>query len=591
MHLPKLQIKRINLRITLYFSSLLVLIAFVITFINIRIYSDELSVEIDNVVSQKQSLILGKLSENISKKREIHAALLSDVSVKSAFNAVYLSPSSDHIATLSSLLDSHYSVGPYITSIIALGLNNEIYNPISRFPAYQALTNHNPDFEKLKSNLQYIRFSTPNTFPLEFASPTPAQKSNITLYAQYFDYENVKLLGYLAINFRMTDLFSDVASLIQETFSGFYVIDDRDQLIFQLGDIDYSQCSTLDLTHLDETNSLINLDHKSYSVIKSSLSGYERWTIISLHDRSIIKQKTDQLNRYIYLTLIGALFIMIIFSFILSNSITTPIKAIIRSMGEFGKGQWPEPLTTTNTDEIKDLIEGYNDMLKSFIKLTDDMISRQTEKQVIELDLMQTQIGLLEAQINPHFIHNTLNSMNYLALKEGNTELSLILESFNQLLRMSMAIDISFITVSQEIQNIKDYVRIQKVRFEDIFEITYDIDASAGIGKIPKLILQPIVENSILHGILPKGTGTILIRIKKEEDQLRISILDDGVGIPTDTLKKLVRKTRFGKISKHIGVQNVYDRLDMYYAETMQFQINSTINEGTVTTIFIPYED
>lgn len=591
MRFESFKIKKISLRITLYFSILLIVIAVAISIINISIYSDELSEQIDNVVIQKLSLITGQLNKNIEDTKAVHSAMINDSSIKNAYQNVYDEPTPNNIQVLTNLIDRHPSIGSEFQTVIAIGLNGEIYNPIHTFPAYISLTNNNSDFTMMKEQQQYFRFSKPNTFPLEHVDPTPSQQTNITLFAQYFNYETMTQLGYLAINFRKTLLFSDIELLASETFETTFIVNENNELIYQIGDIPIDSIPIQSLND-DGDNDYVEYEGETYSILSSTLPSYERWKIITLFDRGIINIETSRLNQFIYIVLAVALLIMLFISWFISQKITNPIRVMVASMKEFEDGNWPEPLVTNSEDEIKELIYGYNGMLTSFIKLTDDMIARHQENKMIEIDLIKTQIGLLEAQINPHFIHNTLNSMNYLALKEGNLELSSIIESFNKLLRMSMAIDVSFVTVTQEIENIKDYAKIQSVRFEDSFTIDYHIDPDASIGKIPKLILQPIVENSITHGILPMSeVGHITITIHKEADSLNIIVSDDGIGIKEDELKKLVKLDSKAFASKHIGVQNVIDRIKLYYGETISFTIDSVVDEGTTISFRIPYED
>lgn len=587
MKKPNLHIKRISIRITLYFTSLLLMIAVVITALNVSIYSKELSEQMDNVVTQKLSLITGRLNDNIQNLRHVPSILINNRDVINAFESVVESPTDTHIKILSGLLGQQQKNNPEAKHIIALGMNGEIYDPISAFPAYKNLTVGNKDFEIIAQEKQYHRFSIPNTFPLEYKEPTLDQRSNITLYAQFYNYETITQLGYLAINFNKNQLFADIKDLVEDSFTALYIIDDQGQLVHQIGTIPYDHLPT----NLVDSEA-ITIEGKDYALRSVSLQSYERWHLVSLFDTDIIKIRTNRLNRYIYITLLIALLLMVLFSFFISKKITNPILEMIRSMDEFKRGQWPEPLTTENEDEIKDLIEGYNTMLTSTIKLTDDIIGRQIETQAVELDLIKTQLHLLEAQINPHFIHNTLNSMNYLALSKGNHELSATIEAFNKLLRMSMAIDVSFINVAQELDNIKAYAKIQNVRFENAFEIDYVIDPEAKFSRIPKLILQPIVENAIIHGILPKGShGHIIIAIRKKANMLMITVTDDGVGMTSTQLTEILNTEKKGAVSKHIGVQNVFDRLRLYYGDGIHLSMKSQPTIGTTTIIMIPYED
>lgn len=539
------------------------------------------------VATQKLSLITGELNANIEQIRQIHSVLLNDDAIRNTFQASVDDPTTAHIQLLAELLENKANGNTFAKYIIPIGLDGTIYDPISKFPAYQQLTQGNVDFQIASTKSQYQRFSVPNTFPLEYTNPNMIQRKNITLYVQYFDYETVNQIGYLAINFDKAGLFGDIDKLAGETFSSFYIVGDQDELIHQIGDTPFEE---LPLTLKDGDK--LTLNDKTYTTRTRSLDSYNRWQVITLFDTDIIRSATDQLNRNVYITMALAMILMIFISWFISQSITNPIRRLITSMSEFEHGQFPEPLTTQNTDEIKDLIEGYNAMLTNTIRLTDNIIGRQQEKQMIELDLVKTQLHLLEAQINPHFIHNTLNSMNYLALVKGNQELSTIIESFNKLLRMSMAIDISFVSVAQEIENIKAYAQIQSVRFEDAFIIDYLIDSEAMICKIPKLILQPIVENAIIHGILPKDEqGHILVAIRRKAEMLMIIITDDGVGIPEDELNAIVNTAKVGGLAERIGVQNVFDRLKMTYGDNINVTMKSTEGSGTTTIIMIPYED
>ncbi|MBC7959126.1 MAG: histidine kinase [Vallitaleaceae bacterium] len=582
------KIKKISLRITLYFSFVLIMIALVISLLNIRLYSDELSTQIDNVVEQKLSLMTGQLSKNIEDIKSIHSEMLNDTNIQNAFQQVVDGPTDTNILTLTTIIDNHPSLGANIQSVLALGLNGEIYNPISNFPAYVGLTKNNKDFEQISKEHQYFRLSEPNTFPLEFAEQRALKKrTNMTLFAQYFTDKTMALLGYLAINFRKSLLFDDIELLASETFSTTYIVDENDHIVHQIGDIPYTS-----FLKASQKDGKLHIKGATYSVLSKPIPSYERWHIITLFDRGQIKIETRHLNQYIYLILTIALIVMIFISWFISQKITKPIRSIVGSMNEFESGIWPEPLETKNEDEIKDLIYGYNTLITNFVKLTDDIIERHQENKKIEIDLIKTQIGLLEAQINPHFIHNTLNSMNYLALKENNRELSTLIESFNKLLHTSMAIDVSFVTVIQEIENIRDYARIQAVRFEEAFIIDYIIDPNASLGKIPKLILQPLVENSIIHGILPMSKiGHITISIEKIDEELLLRISDDGVGMAPERLQEMMLANNKKYVSKHIGVHNVIDRIKLYYGDTIFFEITSELGKGTNISFKIPYED
>ena len=585
MRRKRFKIKKINFRMALYFSILLVLIGISISIINILLYSQEVKDQVGNVTEQKMGLILGKIDTELSDITKFHSVLINDNAINTAFRNAAEDESDENVAILGELLQEHHLVEAKISSIIAIGTEGQIYSAIKNYPAYQRLSNDNEEFDYFVDNMMYTNFSVPNTFPLEYTSPTEIQKSNITMYGQYFDMDSFNLLGYLAINVKKSHIFYSMNIIARETFETTIVLDENDNLIYRIGSLQINDISEL------VDGQTLKIGNKKYTVFSQSLSNYSRWRVIGLLDEDYYKLRTRRLNLIIYFVLLFFTLVMVMISWMISKRITDPIREMVNSMREFQQNRWPMPLETDSQDEIKELIDGYNSMLTSFIALTDKIVHRHEENKEMELDLINTQIDLLEAQINPHFIHNTLNSMNYLAMKEENHELSQIIVSFNKLLRMSMAIDLDFITVGQEVENIKNYAQIQSVRFEDTFRISYDIDADAILAKMPKLILQPIVENSIVHGILPKKEiGNIKMEIRKLGDNLRVSIADDGVGISDYNLRNIDKKSE-ERLSKHIGIKNVKDRLSLYYGEDAVISIVSKEGEGTTVEFVIPYED
>lgn len=580
-----IKIRKISVRITLYFTLILLLIALAITIINVYVYSEGLEEQISNVATQKLSLLTGTIDNNIEHVKSIHQTLMRDDAVAAVFRSTAKDPSDVNIRTLTTLLDGYLDKGIDYQSILPLSLDGTVYslNP----PAYVDLVGSNVFYEDFKADSNYLALSHPNTFPLRYTKPEMHQRNNITLYAQFFDYEDMLHIGDLAINFKRGRLFTNIEELASDTFTATYIIDQNNQVVYQIGDIAYEL-----LPSSAADSDVIDIGDKDFTYFTSPLKNYNRWRIVVLFDNDLIRIETSQLNRYVYTTLLIALFLMVFVSLLISQKITDPIREMIHSMDEFADEKWPKPLITNNEDEIKDLVNGYNSMLTSFIKLTDNMLSNQMENQQIEIDLIKTQIGLLEAQINPHFIHNTLNSMNYLALSKGNRELSEVIESFNKLLRTSMAIDVSQVTITQEVENLKAYAKIQSVRFEDAFTIGYDVDPEAIIGKIPKLILQPFVENAITHGILPlPKVGHIQISIRKINDHLAIDISDDGIGMTQKMINQIVDGHNKKYYSEHIGIHNILDRIHLYYKNDFEFNINSTLNVGTTIHLVIPYED
>lgn len=575
-----LRIKKINFRIAGYYTLLIISIGIVITIINTTLYSREVSDQVTNILSQKVDLIASKLDKNMSDIKNIHSSILNNSAINQVFQSVADAPTEENISVLSKLLNQLRD--SKAKSILALSLDGQVYSTNSAFPAYRDLVEGNPDYDYFISSRRYTAFSRPNTFPLEYLNPTELEKTNITFYGQYFNNDTFQLLGSIVINFNKNYLFNDISQLADDSFVSVSIVDDiNGNIIYQTGTRAFADIALL------EPDSDLKIDGQSYHVFARDLTNYHDWKVVCLFDNSLAALRTQRLNMIIYLVLLASVFPMIFLSWIISRNITNPIKEVVLSMEEFRKGNWPKPLRTYSEDEIKSLIEGYNAMLDSVTTLTNNIVKRHEEKKMIEMDLIKTQIGLLEAQINPHFIHNTLNSMNYLAIKGGNTELSDLIQSFNKLLRVSMAVNIDLITVTQEIQNIKEYAMIQSIRYENVFSVDYKIDPEVCLGKIPKLILQPLVENSIIHGILPKKSkGMILIEISKKDNNIYVAVKDNGVGFKEDMEAIMNKENK----AQRIGLKNVKERIALLYGNEIDFLISSSPNETTVS-FRIPYRD
>jgi two-component system sensor histidine kinase YesM len=206
----------------------------------------------------------------------------------------------------------------------------------------------------------------------------------------------------------------------------------------------------------------------------------------------------------------------------------------------------------------------------------------------------EVQITALKAQINPHFLYNTLETINSIAKIRKVTEISQMTKSLSSMFRYSIKGDQDFVTLREEIDNVKHYMSILNIRHDNKIGFELDIADELFEYKIPKLILQPLVENSILHGIeLKKEKGTIYIRSFVEENYLNLIVIDNGLGIPPDKKALLQAQLENAEemqdhLGKGIGLLNVKDRLQIYYSERYQFKLESTFGEGTSIILRLP---
>jgi two-component system sensor histidine kinase YesM len=262
----------------------------------------------------------------------------------------------------------------------------------------------------------------------------------------------------------------------------------------------------------------------------------------------------------------------------LYKSILKPIKQIIVFCNQIFYGDLSSRIEDHSNDEMGVLANRINSMVSRMEQLMKDQKKDLKRRRSLELQMLQS-------QINPHFLFNTLNSLRWLAMINQVPVLSDGISSLAELLRSTIIDQDEQITIKQELNNLDHYFAIQKIRYADRFDIEYDLDESLLQSMIPKLILQPIAENAILHGVTDIG-GKVLIQIKvyaKNEYTLIIEIIDNGKGF--DTTKSEKADNLSG-----IGISNVADRIKLQYGESYGLFITSSMGHGTCCRLIIPIQ-
>lgn len=264
-----------------------------------------------------------------------------------------------------------------------------------------------------------------------------------------------------------------------------------------------------------------------------------------------------------------------------SRLITVPIHKLLESMRGVQKGNFVTVNMNTGADEIGQLKDGYNLMITKIQELLNKTINDQRAKRKLELNILQ-------AQIKPHFLYNTLDAMAYLSLAGKNAELYDALEALGEFYRKSLSKGEEIISIKDEVDITRDYLFLQRLRYGDIFTAKFDIDDDVLKYKTLKLVLQPLVENSIYHGIRPKGEpGEILVRVKGDGDRIILSVEDNGIGMSDDVIKAIQNGDIKGS---GFGLCETLERLRIYYESDSSYTIKSSKNEGTIITISIPKE-
>ena len=290
-------------------------------------------------------------------------------------------------------------------------------------------------------------------------------------------------------------------------------------------------------------------------------------------------------TRGIYLLIAFVLFMAaLILAYLLSNEITKPIKSLEKSMKEVERGNFAHAaLEVRDENEIGHLSRNFNMMTEEIQNLIEQ---RDREQQIKR----KSELKVLQSQINPHFLYNTLDSIIWMAEWGKNQEVVRMTSSLAKLLRRSISNEQEEVTVAEEAEYTETYLTIQKMRYKDKLEYEIAMEPEILQEKVIKLILQPLVENAIYHGIKYKeGKGLLCIRGFRKGDRMVLEVQDDGKGMDADTLEHIFEKHKRDTRSNGVGLNNVNERIQLYYGGEYGISFQSSPGKGTKATIILPF--
>lgn len=401
-------------------------------------------------------------------------------------------------------------------------------------------------------------------------------------------YHSTAYKAYLAVYYsddKLTSILSDNLSL---EGSVSYIVNERDAIvatsdpslsgIYQL-DYDTIKASFMSSNNFIERNIL---DTKVYAGFYS-ISNTD-WFMVTVLPSPPLIHASNRLM--IQIALIYAVFLVLalIFANVLAHSITGRLSSVIRQMQTVRHGP-PTPMDSPSAhDEIGDLIDTYNYMTRKMDELM------KTQAKAAE-DLRIAEFNSLQAQINPHFLYNTMDMINWMALQGQTDEISHAVQSLSRFYKLTLSRQKGISTIARELEHVTIYVQLQNMRYHDSIELITDIPDELSEYQIPKLTLQPVVENSILHGILEKESksGTIVITGWMENEDVVLLVSDDGVGIPPEILSTILSGNGNSQSGgTNIAVYNTHRRLQILYGNDYGLTYSSKPGEGTEVEIRFP---
>lgn len=316
------------------------------------------------------------------------------------------------------------------------------------------------------------------------------------------------------------------------------------------------------------------------------------WSYICLTQRYEVEKDSDVMIAVCMLLAVILIIAFIVLGWALSRYTTHPIYTLIHAFRKSETGKYRIDNRTT-IKEYSDLYSSFNNTMDAIHDLANEVYQNQIEKQELALSIKESRIQSLQNQINPHFLYNTLDSINWRAQIDGNREVSDMICTLGKFFRSNIRISENEIPLGQELENVRLYIELSRFRFGDKLHYEIICDESLYKEKILRLLLQPLIENSIKHGIEQTGKDEhIVIKISKEDGVLVLFVSDDGPGIDSDTLEYLwqlwgIAGSEYHKETRSVGLYNVFRRLALTYGNMVQLRISSEANHGTQFVISI----
>jgi len=308
--------------------------------------------------------------------------------------------------------------------------------------------------------------------------------------------------------------------------------------------------------------------------------GQTRWRIVTISNADESAGLARRLIVLLLFILAVITLLAALFSGLISMRLSKPISQLKSSMLEIETGKFIAPIEVRGQREIVSLAHSFNSMIGKLQDLMARLVDEQQEKR-------KTELRALQNQINPHFLYNTLDSIVWLAEQQRNKDVIATVVALARFFRISISKGQNFISLAEEMEHVRHYLTIQSIRYVNKFTYGFDVPDELLAGKVMKLVLQPLVENAIYHGVGGEG-GHIAIAARQRDGFLVLSVTNTGYGISDEKIALLCKAMRGTAEKSSVGLRNVYQRLKLYYGESADILVESRPDESTTISLLVP---
>jgi two-component system sensor histidine kinase YesM len=464
-------------------------------------------------------------------------------------------------------------------NILIFGMNGKHY--LSRTETISLTDDEIMESEPFKNavNTESIKY----TFSKDAYTATSKNSNAIVASKALYYNENKDVYAVMLVTLTEDDI-KDYYDYFVSDYSAFYMISDEGVVICSsqsgvAGNVIADEWYIDALKRQSENRWIASKDGKSYTIMKKELP-YLGCSIYGLIDNDKALDNLYDMPRLIFLCVIIGIIILLA-CVLVSRRTLKPLSQLVDKMSMVKNGEFNQYMPVEGAEEVKELATTYNYMIDDIRSYIDELIKTQNERRKAE-------IKALSMQINPHYVYNTLASIKWLVYQNNQEKTVATIDAFIQLLRNTISNTDEFITIGQEIDNLKNYVLINQTRYGDFVAVEYYVSHDCADCLLPKMILQPFIENAFFHAFPSGMKGTIEVFVRINQKDMEIKIADDGVGMRQEAATKAVVQETKGEHYSGIGIHNVHERLKLIYGNEYGVRIESGENKGTIVKITLP---
>lgn len=401
-------------------------------------------------------------------------------------------------------------------------------------------------------------------------------------------------LGFLSIDIELSRIKEIFERIYKKGEEHFYVVGEDEKVLYSSEDhlmgekLQTKWYKKISSGDNGETNFEWKDDtFKGVYVYEKMKSNKQQWTIIkSIPYENLYRNSNQLLTIIVTLGVISVIFVIIL-TIIVSFKFTKPIRILIRNMQRIEEGELAVSFDTLGNDE-------FGQLGKHFTSMVETLNEMYIKEYKLQIENKTNQLKVLQSQVNPHFLYNTLQSIGTLSLKNDGLKVYRLIMSLSKIMRYSMKNNEDLVQLKDELNHINDYLILQNERYDGKFVYKLEVDQTLYETFMPKMILQPIVENYFKHGFEKQQKfGNLNIKINKQTDfTFKIIISDNGVGVSKELLEKIHASLFIDELNKEesIGLKNISDRIKFYYGNKAKLVIESEQFENFIVTIILPIE-